>query len=627
MLVQLVSNMAPGREIDAADVVIATNGNTVGTGSLSIPSTASLGRPVRIASFVGLAGGRYDIAVTLRRGSTTVQSRHVTRDVDGATVVTVLMTRECNGVMCPGAGDPSAEACLGGRCVQPGCDEEHPELCPMPQCHTDADCAAMMTTVACAPERCSASGTCFSRPDDGLCASGQLCDSLIGCVSVGSDAGPLPSDVGTSDMGQHDSGPPPMDAGHDGGVDANVDASGCAVGAHFHGGSCHAFLDVNGDGIGDLVVGASAESSTNGAAYLYRGSSMGPVLVGKFTTTNAGEHVGMAVADVHDTNGDGFDDVLVSGHAFGPGHAYLILGQASLPATLASAVTLGAPGSTEFGQFMAGVGDVDGDGLADAVVSEDGRSLSHLYLGHMGTGLASLPIADTMPPDLFGSFAPGDLDGDGAGDLALPGALLSNEHVHLYLARAGRFPAATPTATLMCPDGANLGYGALARADVNGDGRIDLIVGASADGTGTVFVYLARAGMTPALGPTTRMTGSTALGAALTGLGDIDGDHFEDVAVASDVTGSARVTIFRGTATGALVAGSSYVLPVVAGRTRVMLDATDLSADGVVDLIVGDPIAGHVYVVRGPLTAATLTTSYDLAPMGAGSFGGAIAAH
>lgn len=184
LLVQLVSNMSPGREIDTARVSVSdASGQEVAR--VDTPLRGTLGRPVRIASFTQLPGGTHRVTVTLRLRGADVQTRRVDRDLTDTTIVTVLMTRDCNGVMCPGTGDPSAIECLGSRCVPPTCDEEHPELCPMPQCRTSADCAA--STVACAPMACSTSGICFAQANDALCDPGVRCDVENGCVPGGCD--------------------------------------------------------------------------------------------------------------------------------------------------------------------------------------------------------------------------------------------------------------------------------------------------------------------------------------------------------------------------------------------------------------------------------------------------------
>ncbi|MGA0369193.1 MAG: hypothetical protein ACO3N7_07050, partial [Kiritimatiellia bacterium] len=87
------------------------------------------------------------------------------------------------------------------------------------------------------------------------------------------------------------------------------DYAGAAVGA---GG------DVDGDGLGDLLVGAYGEGARGanaGAAYLITAAPAGPTwladaeakLIGEASYANAGA----AVAIAADTDGDGYDDLVV----------------------------------------------------------------------------------------------------------------------------------------------------------------------------------------------------------------------------------------------------------------------------------------------------------------------------
>ncbi len=179
--VQLVSNLSPVTDVDAAHVVISREGATLIDTTVEIVPSASLGRPRRLLDLEAVTG-RVSVAVDLEWRGVTVLTRRVSRDITGRTVVSVLMTRDCEGVSCPGAADPAAVECLGGRCVSPECDEEHPQLCDA-ECHLDADC--VVPGAACAPPRCTASGTCVALPDDARCGAGEICDPARGCVAGG----------------------------------------------------------------------------------------------------------------------------------------------------------------------------------------------------------------------------------------------------------------------------------------------------------------------------------------------------------------------------------------------------------------------------------------------------------
>ncbi|MFW6039869.1 MAG: S-layer homology domain-containing protein [Gemmatimonadota bacterium] len=153
--------------------------------------------------------GSYVVTTTLRRADGRRLASRVTRvRVEESLALTVLLTRSCGGVSCPGPGDPdSATACLGGRCVDPACSADRPESCGGPECAADADCDP---AVACAQATCSAEGYCLQRGVDAECGDGERCNLGRGCVS---DA---PTDGGS-------------DAGVDGGSDAGVDGGDMCV--------------------------------------------------------------------------------------------------------------------------------------------------------------------------------------------------------------------------------------------------------------------------------------------------------------------------------------------------------------------------------------------------------------
>jgi hypothetical protein len=155
--------------------------------------------------------------------------------------------------------------------------------------------------------------------------------------------------------------------------------------------------DVNGDGINDLMIGASNASpvsrSQAGTAYLIYGSKALPVALdlNALTLTQGtviqgagmGDQTGVSVSSAGDVNGDGLSDLVVGAPQASPvsrnraGATYLIYGSRTLSAVLDLATTLtptqgvvfqGAVANDRAGFSVASAGDVNGDGIADLVV-------------------------------------------------------------------------------------------------------------------------------------------------------------------------------------------------------------------------------------------------------------------
>lgn len=397
-------------------------------------------------------------------------------------------------------------------------------------------------------------------------------------------------------------------------------------------------LDFDGDGVADFVVGAPLRDA--GRAYLYRGGIGGldePSRIDPPASTEG--YFGAAAANGGDINGDGFADILLGApDPFGDrdGAAYLFLGGSE--AATASATTLRPPVGTrgQFGAAVASAGDVDGDGYADVLIgaprsrSDDGAV--YLYRGGEG-GLSLSPQVLEGPIGLRSAFGQalasiGDIDGDGYGDV-LVGAVAA---VHLY--RGG--PAGlTLDRTMTSPVDA---FGrSLAVGDVDADGLVDVAVGAPDEGSSAGAVYLFR-GVAGGLEPTPRRIAGLAGGALGTSvrMGDVNRDGYDDLAMGApgDVAASSdgAVHVFLGGDTGLAPAGQRLLgLAAAESRFGFALSLADTNADGFADLVVGIPLAndlrGSVQVFRGTVAGVELVPQVLASPdMRATSFGRALAA-
>jgi FG-GAP repeat protein len=351
--------------------------------------------------------------------------------------------------------------------------------------------------------------------------------------------------------------------------------------------------DLNGDGIPDLIVGAIYNDSAAlnaGKAYVYLG---GPTLSAgvpfvTMTGTKADDQFGVSVAGAGDVNGDGYDDVIVGARlndlaGSAAGSAFIYFGGPSMDGVPDVVLTGEAPNDW-FGNSVAGVGDVNGDGYADVIVGapyndRGGSAAGAAYVFYGGPSMDATPdviLVGEMHDDQFGWSVDGagDVDGDGYRDVVVgarmhcvdttlcPGNAYARGRAYMF--RGGKSMDAVPDAVLD-GDAANDWFGNTVAGvgDVNGDGLDDIAVGAiyadpvvngtALSAAGTVSVYF---GGTPMdTGRDALLAGEQAndqFGWAIAAAGDVNGDGRRDFWATAhffnDVinTGAGKIYLFSG---------------------------------------------------------------------------------
>ncbi len=404
--------------------------------------------------------------------------------------------------------------------------------------------------------------------------------------------------------------------------------------------------DVNGDGYGDVIVGAYGYDSgeaDEGAAFIFLGSASGLGFVGGPATAHArlesnqsDAQMGIAVASAGDVNGDGYGDVIVGAHRYDNGDtdegaAFIFLGSAGgvangNPAT-AHARLESNQVSARMGIAVASAGDVNGDGYGDVIVGADRYSGPEIREGAAFVFLGSASgIANGSPAtahariesnqgdaELAGSVASaGDINGDGFGDVIVGARFYSNGQAQegaafIFLGSSNGIANGNVSAAHARIEAnessVELGTSVASAGDVNGDGYGDVIVGAPkrflfVGRFGFALIYLGSATGIPngnlasahaALG--TGQLGDD-FGVSVASAGDVNGDGYGDLIVGADFQSAGGAAfVFLGSASGIVSSTSANGVlsegQLGSGMGRSAASAGDVNGDGYSDVIVG----------------------------------------
>ncbi|MDQ4069526.1 MAG: VCBS repeat-containing protein [Actinomycetota bacterium] len=258
-------------------------------------------------------------------------------------------------------------------------------------------------------------------------------------------------------------------------------------------------------------------------------------------------------------------------------------------------------GAGGFGGAVAGVDDVDGDGMSDVVVAAPGSK--HVYVI---SGSGGNIVRDIRPPSATGRTfgaavaAVGDVDLDGTKDFAVgapsDGTAVAEPAGGRVFVFSGASGALLRELVPRTGDGSDFGRSVSGPGDVSGDGVPDVVVGAPAgQGGGSVFAFSGANGAQL----WSRAESVTSFGQVVVATPDVSSDGVADVLVSSVSLGSGR----QRSASAGLV--------------------TDLLV-GVLNGVLSGVVPERVQVLSGT-TGTVVRSISDPAPHQDDAFGGAVA--
>jgi len=332
-----------------------------------------------------------------------------------------------------------------------------------------------------------------------------------------------------------------------------------------------------GDIDGDGKLDAITANYGNNSAGVVLGTGTGSFnAYYTFSTGPGGGSLGVATADV---NSDGGLDILTAN--FGSSTSGVLLNTTPTANTgvFAPVVTYGTgPGSTPYSIAAA---DVNGDGRFDLLTANQGSSTAAVQLG-TGTGaFGAAATYSTGPGSNPTGIAVADVNRDGRPDLLTANQASSTAGVLLNTGAGSFAPASTySTGTGSAPFD-------IAVADVNGDSKPDLLT--SNSGTNTVGVLLGTG--TGTFG--TVMAYSTGANSQPTSIavGDVNRDGKPDILT----TNQGAVGVLLGTGSGTFGAVTTYSLGT--GNNPTALAVADVNGDGQLDLLTANYSSNTVSVL------------------------------
>ena len=381
---------------------------------------------------------------------------------------------------------------------------------------------------------------------------------------------------------------------------------------NFYGHAVACLGDADLDGYDDFAVGSpgvDANGADSGRFYVYSGKTK--AALSSHAGSALGEQLGFAVAAAGDVDLDGRPDVLVG--APGALVGSWAVGKVFLRSGASGALLrtfVGEFHGDRFGHAVAGVGDVDLDGVPDVAIGAPLREVWSDWdqAWSVDAGLVTVfSGASGLVISTFDGYhgyqcgwslaALGDTDSDGDRELLLgsPGFWSDRGFVWRVTPRTGSYDMSWSGA-----GGDRFGASLASIGDADGDGVDDFVVGAPQDGVGGSEDGYAtvHSGADGSTSWTTHGGAGARLGASVAGLGDVDGDGRGDYAVGAPRTAIGLLGPYGAVHLKSGSIGShlhTFQGTGSEGRFGTAISAGDVNGDGTTDVLVGapfDPTAG-----------------------------------
>ncbi|CAF3693564.1 unnamed protein product [Rotaria sp. Silwood1] len=363
--------------------------------------------------------------------------------------------------------------------------------------------------------------------------------------------------------------------------------------------------DFNGDGKSDIAVANYDATSVSVFLNTTTPGNATPTFSAKTDFTAGTNPASVAIRDL---NGDGLPDLAVANYG---SNSISTLMNTTAPNASTPTFSAKTDFATESGPYMVALGDFNCDGRPDMAATNYTTNKVSVYFNITTPGAAAPSFSSasnytvgTAPSSV--TFC--DLNGDGKADLSVGNETTNNVSVFMNVMTLGVTPASFSAATAF-------GTGTLPRAvkfaDINGDGKPDMIVGNSNLSASSVSVFLnttATGGATPTF---TAKTDFSVAGSVLSiTICDINGDGKLDIA-GGNLSPTSFSVLLNTTTPGASTPTFSARTDFATATGNTYSSAADINGDGKPDLVSANSGGGSVSVLLNTTPTGSATPTFS----------------
>ncbi|PWG80605.1 MBG domain-containing protein [Pararcticibacter amylolyticus] len=354
-----------------------------------------------------------------------------------------------------------------------------------------------------------------------------------------------------------------------------------------------AMSDLDADGKTDMVV---VNTQSNSVTVYHNESADGSITSTSFP---AAKSVTLAVGDapksivVGDVDGDGKPDVVVSNYA---SRTFSVLRNTSASGSLSFESQVSV--NTASGSNMITMNDMNGDGKPDVITANAGSSTVSVF---RNISTASKVAFDAAKTDYAVGGTPwwvttGDLNGDGKPEVVTANAGSNNISVITNTAGRGVFNSSSfaPAVNYAAAEGSR----SVAIGDLDADGKAELVAANNKSNTVSVFHNTTSGTTASFASPENFATGDTPYGVSI---GDVNGDGKPDV-----VTGNLQsVSVLRNITEPGTINSSSFAskVDIKTLSSPQVVAIGDLDRNAAAELVIANEYSNNLSVISTKITA------------------------